>query len=162
MSETLPIDETNKFITPLFIPDNWSEIYEYNDGGRSKSKYKKQERDCVIRAFAIVFNLDYDLVHDAMQEKGRKWGSSTKKTIWKSWIKHRGKKMAFPAIKDQKRLTSLGFCQKYTKGRFVVQVAGHLFAVIDGKIHDRGMPRLNACVYAAWEAYPRCVKKVLN
>ena len=36
------------------------------------------------------------------------------------------------------------------QGRWVVRIAGHVFATLDGTIHDTSMPRKDACIYCAW------------
>lgn len=131
--------------------------FQQNDGGRSKSKRSKQKNDCVIRAFAIAYNQDYDFTYDVMADAGRRCGRGTAKSIWKNWIEDRGTKISFPAVKGQKRMTPVEFCQKFPKGRFVLSMAKHLCAVIDGVVHDDCEPREDACVYNAWEVLKHCM-----
>jgi hypothetical protein len=125
--------------------------FQQNDGGRSNSKRPKQKNDCVVRAFAVAFKQSYDCIYESLAKMGRKCSRGTMKGIWQTWIEERGQKISFPAEKGKKRMTPVEFCQKFPKGRFVVQVAGHLFAVIDGVVHDDGQPRADCCVYVAWQ-----------
>jgi hypothetical protein len=128
--------------------------YIYNDGGRSLSKRPKQKRDCVIRAISIVAYESYDKIYDELAFLGRKSGSGTKKEIWKELLNSKSfnfTKISFPAITGQARMNLANFCELYPQGRYVIQMAGHLTAVIDGIIMDDFKPIETKCVYCAWK-----------
>lgn len=126
--------------------------FSIDDAGRSQSLRPKQKRDCVVRAIALASGMPYDSVYDGLAAMGRKCGRSTSKEIWKAyldspaWIKE-----VFPAIPGQARMHLESFRQGHPLGRFVVQMARHLTAVIDGVIRDDFEPRLEGCVYAVWK-----------
>lgn len=122
-----------------------------SDGGRSKSKRPSQKMDCVVRAFAIVFDRDYDDVYDEIASAGRKSHRGTPKDIWKNWLNGKGERISFPAIVGQQRMTTGEFCRRFSKGKFVVQCAKHVFAVVDGVAYDTSKPRIDSCVYAVWK-----------
>lgn len=124
-----------------------------HDGGRSMSRRPRQRLDCAVRAIATALVMDYDRVYDALAAGGRKSGRSTPKATWKAFLGGRCERVAFPAAAGAARVNVVGFCAGAgAKGRWVVQCAKHLFAVIDGTVFDDGQPRWNACVYAAWRA----------
>lgn len=124
--------------------------WKQHDGGRSRSNRPGQRRDCVVRAVAIAACLPYDLVYDQFADAGRKSGRSTPKPIWKGYLAQ-ARKLSFPAVKGQRRTSLRDFAAAYSSGRYVVQCAGHLMAVVNGFVYDDQCPRANACVYAAFQ-----------
>lgn len=52
--------------------------------------------------------------------------------------------------KGEKRLTVKAFAEKFDKGRYVVQVAGHAAAIVDGVLYDT-WDCGKKCVYKAWK-----------
>lgn len=122
-----------------------------NDAGRSASRRSKQRNDCVIRAIAIVFEQDYDEVYDLFAKLGRKSGRGVAKRVWQKRLNAIADRTPYPAVAGQPRMSLADFAATDGReGRWVVQCAGHLVAVIDGVVHDDGRPRSTACVYAVW------------
>ena len=126
--------------------------YSYNDAGRLTSFRPKQKQDCVVRAFALVSNCTYDHAYETFAMLGRKCGRSTPKKVWQSYLNGhlRFTRIAFPAVAGCPRMSLEVFCATFNTGRYFVQLAGHLTAVIDGTVYDEFEPRKAACVYAAW------------
>ena len=58
--------------------------------------------------------------------------------------------LSFPAQRGMPRVKLTDFQKRYPIGRYIVQVAGHATAVIDGVCLDTWYPR-RKCVYGAWE-----------
>lgn len=137
----------------LFTPKKFyaSMNYVTDDGGRSHSNRPKQRNDCVVRAIAIASARPYDEVYDEMASAGRKSGRGTSKDVWQVWLSERADRVSFPAVAGQERMKPGTFCQLYPVGRWVIQMAGHVAAVVDGVVHDAEKPRETACVYAAWQ-----------
>lgn len=125
-----------------------------DDGGRSASKRPKQRNDCVVRAIAIASERPYDEVYDELAAAGRQCGRGTAKNVWQVLLSDRGERIAFPAVAGQARMKPAEFCRRFPSGRWVIQMAGHVAAVVDGVVHDDFQPRETACVYAAWCVAP--------
>jgi hypothetical protein len=57
-------------------------------------------------------------------------------------------------VKGQPRVNPVVFANQHPSGRHVLKTAGHVFACIDGVIHDTVKPLPTRCVYGFWEAVP--------
>lgn len=124
--------------------------FQTHDAGRSQSKRPKQRQDCVIRAIAIAEERPYDQIFDTFSDGGRKNNTGTPKKLWKLYL-HAFQRIAFPARAGLARVNLARFTEENPKGRYVLQMAGHLTACIDGVIHDTEPPRESGCVYACWK-----------
>ena len=130
---------------------SWSLSYpvEITDGGRSKSKRPRQSNDCTVRAIAIAMGLDYDDAYDWLAAEGRE---SWSRFNIDEFLKDRGaRKISFPAVKGKPRMNPATFCKEFPKGRYICNVAKHVFAVVDGVVHDAFENRPNRCIYTAYE-----------
>jgi hypothetical protein len=137
-----------------------------DDGGRRKSGIaraagrKDEVGDCVTRAIAIATERPYREVHDALIVAAVQHVAAGKsQSDWAKWARRRGGFRAFHADHgvhtdvSSPYLEALGW--KYTstkelprgkgvhlradelpRGRLIVQLPGHLVAVINGVIHD--------------------------
>lgn len=123
--------------------------YFHDDGGRSQSKRKRQTNDCTVRAIAIAMGRDYDEVYDALAARGRRSGRKFKVDVYLEEIGL--KKTTFPAQAGQRRYHVDDFIRDHQNGTYIVKVAKHVFAVIDGVMHDTSMARSSKTVYAAWQ-----------
>lgn len=121
-----------------------------SDAGRSASKRPKQKNDCTVRALATVMGLPYDEAYDILAEAGRK---CSRGFAFPKWINAQpwAKKHSFPAVKGQRRMNPATFAQQFPRGRFICQVAKHVFAVVDGVLIDLHENAPDRCIYAAWE-----------
>lgn len=124
--------------------------FQQHDGGRSTSKRPKQKRDCIIRAIVLTTGRPYDEVYDEIAALGRKCGRGTAKELWKPYMDGIGTKTSFPPTAGMERMHLDTFIESHPEGRWIVQLAGHLTAVIGGRVYDTFMSRGSACVYAAW------------
>ena len=126
--------------------------FERNDGGRSTSARPKQRNDCAVRACAILTGIDYDIIYDEFALMGRRCSKGTSRGIWVDFIEgdHGAVRHAFPAVKGERRMNPETFVTTYRTGRWLVQEAGHVYAVIDGVVHDMYEPRHGRCIYSAW------------
>lgn len=128
--------------------------FEKTDGGKAGSRRPKQTNDCTVRALALATELGYDAAYDLMAEAGRKCSrrfhfkklANTGKANGYQFRWH-----SFPAIKGQSRMNLATFCESHPQGRWVVRVAKHVAAVIDGVYYDSFAERPDRCVYGAWE-----------
>ncbi len=128
----------------------WKYPFLYSDGGRSESRRPKQKNDCTVRAVAVALNEPYDTVYEWFKGEGRK---CSKGFHIKDWLAKDGRfeKIPFPAIKGQKRMNPSKFCGEFKRGKYICRTAKHVFAVIDGVVHDTWEQRPDRCIYTAWE-----------
>ncbi len=130
---------------------NKTTIYPFktNDAGRSSSKRPNQKNDCTVRAVALARALPYDTAYELMAGDGRKCSAGFDVVKWldnQTWAK----KIAFPAVKGQKRMNPVSFTDAYPKGIYICRVAKHVFTVIDGVVQDTFVSRPDRCIYTAW------------
>lgn len=110
-------------------------------------------RDCVKRAFALASGKPYKEVSAELNRLKKKTGAKyfNYKSNWKVYVKLQGwQKMSFPAVKGVPRMNGERFCERYPKGTYVLSMACHLTAVVDGVIYDTWNCS-KKCVYNAWK-----------
>jgi hypothetical protein len=133
--------------------------FQFDDGGRSKSKRPKQKNDCTVRALALATKTPYDEVYEMLAKHGRK--CSTGIFFW-DWLKsignvaldHKFERISFPAVKGLRRMNPVDFCDEHPRGTYICKSAGHAFAVIDGVVHDDHQTYDERCIYSAWWVLP--------
>jgi hypothetical protein len=137
--------------------------FVYADGGRADTGRRGSGGDCVTRAIAIASGQDYQQVFDGLRlaverERPRRGG---KRSTVSNGVKG-------PTLR--RYMASLGWewtptmqigsgCKVHLRadelpsGRLVVQVSGHVCAVIDGVVHDTHDPSRGGtrCVYGYWQ-----------
>lgn len=124
----------------------------YTDGGRASSSRPKQKNDCTVLALAIARNLPYDEAYDALKDAGRKCSRGFDFVKWiqtQPWAT----RIAFPAVKGQRRMTPAQFCRDFPKGTFILRLTNHLFVVKEGVVYDAFENRPDRCVYACWSVF---------
>lgn len=134
---------------------NWVE----SDGGRTQSRRPKQTNDCTVRAMAHVLDLPYDTAYDMLAKAGRKCNQGFHITKFLEQFLYNPKgfrgyaieKLSFPAVKGQKRMNPVSFCEQYPKGRYICRTAKHVFAVIDGIVYDTWEQRDDRCIYLVYQ-----------
>lgn len=62
---------------------------------------------------------------------------------------HAREYMPFKAVRGQNRMTGQEFCKRYPKGRYLLRLAHHVVAVVDGRLYDTWDSSAK-CVYGAW------------
>lgn len=125
--------------------------FERTDSGRSSSRRQREQNDCTVRAVATAFGLDYDDAYDALAEGGRKCSRGFNLS---KWLAVQGiasvQRLSFPAVKGRRRMNPATFCSQYPVGNYICRVAKHVFAVVDGVVHDDQEQRPDRCIYLAW------------
>tara|TARA_Y100000310_G_scaffold324033_1_gene385363 strand:- start:1094 stop:1501 length:408 start_codon:yes stop_codon:yes gene_type:complete len=127
--------------------------FVHTDAGRITSRRPRQDRDCTVRALAVVCNLGYDAAYDLLKNRGRKSHNGAffpNRAADDEAAGHIFKWRAFPAVKGQRRMSPPQFCSEYPTGRFIIKTAKHVTAVIDGTVYDIQRIRDNRCVYGCW------------
>ena len=114
----------------------------------------KRVGDCVKRAISLVAQMDY---HQVQLELNRyKKVTGTKKfndrkncTAYCEKVLYMSK-LSFPAIAGEERMNGDRFTRAYPKGRYILNMAGHWTACVDGVIYDTWDCR-EKCVYTAYK-----------
>ena len=116
----------------------WLEMYE--------AAYEHNDRNCCsVVALAISAGWSYENAWSSMRTAGRKKGrGATVRTsieaLENSKIKHEILDMNdmhdIRREMDGKRLTTNQFAKMFNKGTYQVMIRGHIFAMIDGVVHD--------------------------
>lgn len=118
---------------------------------RPKGSFEK--RDCTVRAISIAASLPYDTAHNLMVAAGRQF----QKPSFADLGLDMGKKLGlldFEQVYDftlsGKKLTLGKILKMFPSGRYVLHIANHAFAVIDGVVHDRFRVGLRTKVEGVW------------
>lgn len=109
---------------------------EYNPNPNNNTK----ANDCTIRAYCAAENLEWDAAYDIACRYGKELAfmpndSSAVKHIVEEefgYVRHKLSK----EDRGEKGMTVNDFAIKYNKGTYLVEVARHLVAVIDGEYYD--------------------------
>lgn len=99
---------------------------------------RTKKGDCVIRAFSIVTGRTWLETFDMLAEHARNSYNSINDPLNYNEVcrNHGWKEYTEKAVKGSKRLTVEQFAQQHPTGRYLVRVAHHLTAVVDGVIKD--------------------------
>lgn len=113
----------------------------------------KRVGDCVKRAFTKALDKEYlevkKILNDIKNEIGAKVFNEN--VVWRELVKRYNlTKLSFPAVKGQERMNGHKFCEQYKKGTYVLRLAGHMVACVDGVIYDTWDCR-DKCVYNAFK-----------
>lgn len=107
-----------------------SMVGNVTDGGRY-SAAPGESRDCSVRATAVALDIPYHIAHAMFEREGREPQRRTKlgvsDRVLKGYRSHRY---------TRKRPTLARFIREHPEGRYIVRIRGHMFAVIDGGVHD--------------------------
>jgi hypothetical protein len=114
------------------------------DGGRSISNHPDERLDCTVRALAIATNRSYNDAHGILSQLGRKP---------KHKFYNTGEKITRIIGRSCKRSGSVGkFARLHPVGRFLIQVRGHCFALVNGEAYDMSPMSEKTHVVKAWSA----------
>ena len=113
----------------------------------------KRVGDCVKRAITLVAEMDY---HQVQLELNRFKKVTGARSYNSGHNPHKYceqvlkmEKMSFPAEAGVARMNGDRFTRAYPKGRYILNMAGHWTACVDGKIYDTWDCR-DKCVYTAY------------
>jgi hypothetical protein len=106
---------------------------EYNPNPAHNSK----ANDCTIRAYCAAENLSWDAAYDIACQHGKNIAympndNTTVTNIAEEEFGYTKQKLT----KEERGMTVNEFAIKYNKGTYLVLVASHLVAVIDGEYYD--------------------------
>lgn len=138
-------------------------------------------KDCVKRAITTAANMDYHQVALELN-RFRKITGACKFNSGDNPVRYvqevlGAKRLSFPATKGSPRMTGIMFSCSHPTGSYILRMAGHWSACVNGKIIDT-WDCSEKCVYLAWEipipnpthkgkttpipTAPRTVKQLLN
>lgn len=125
---------------------------QYNNNPTYIEGKRCKKPDCVIRAFAMAADIEWLTAFDLLVENARKiYSTPNSPDNYEEVFKANGfERKSVKVEKGKKRMTLEGFCKTHKKGRYVVSVANHLTAVVDGVCYDQWNPA-NKCVYVYYE-----------
>lgn len=113
----------------------------------------KRVRDCVKRAICLAEGRDYRDVKNELNRLKREIGAEkfNSNNNWKTYIDRKGyNKISFPAVAGESRMNGHKFAETYPTGSYILRMAGHLSACVDGVILDTWDCR-SKCVYNAYK-----------
>jgi hypothetical protein len=107
--------------------------------------------DCVVRAIATATNTDYLECRRELNRKKRELGySSYKDTKFLYDYFKDYPRLLFKAMKGEPRIKGSDFAELHSKGTYILKMAGHIVACVDGVILDTWDCTYRS-VYIAWE-----------
>lgn len=113
----------------------------------------KDVSDCVKRSICLATDRDYMEIQRELNAIKREIGAkkfSNIEVVEAFMDRYLYPRQSFPAVKGKPRMNGKRFCEQYSKGRYVLRMAGHLAACINGKIYDT-FDCTEKCVYSAWK-----------
>jgi hypothetical protein len=119
--------------------------YIYNDGSKVASGYATQARDCSVRAFAIMQDIDYEIAYRIMQAYGRKSNKAFAVSEVYDVLMTRIPRGIITSVD-----TLENFAKQNPTGRFLITTFGHATIVIDGEVHDVVMTAPTERVTGVW------------
>lgn len=125
---------------------NYFEYYNANPKGLNVG-------DCVKRAISKASNISYRDVSLALNRYKKVTGASkfNSNENYKNYLTEvlHAKKETYQAIKGEDRMSGYTFAKTHPTGRYVLRMARHLTACVDGVIYDT-WNCLGKCVYMSW------------
>jgi len=132
--------------------------YQYTDGGRTADGFTKERKDCTVRAIAVACEVPYSEAHDELARRGRKdsKGCQFVKMVDSDPV-FCGKRLV--PVYDQKNHNGKCIClvtaiKRFPTGRYIIRKAHHVFALIDGVVHDAGCESKWIMVKQMWRVEP--------
>ena len=115
------------------------------------------KQDCQVRALVTALGLDYskawELLYTMQGERRRCSFGLVDDLILNDARLDVVRSLAFPAARGKPRMDGVKFCELHPKGHFILRMAHHVAAVVDGKLYD-SWDSSGKCVYSAWEVRP--------
>jgi hypothetical protein len=113
--------------------------------------------DCTVRALATARAMPYgEAWHQLYTLQGELRTTSFALSEWLRVYPGRFGVLAeetFPAVCGRPRMTGAKFCAASRQGRFVLSMAHHVAAVVEGQLFDTWNSSTR-CVYRAWRLAP--------
>jgi hypothetical protein len=124
-------------------------IFEYSN----PHPKEKLTTDCVVRAIALATESDYLETRRHLNRIKKNFNETSykKRTFIHKYAKYNNwKKISFPAIKGVPRLRGRDFVKQYPTGTYILNLAKHIVAVVDGVYLDT-WDSTDKMIYNAWQ-----------
>jgi len=109
--------------------------------------------DCVVRAITTATNSDYLEVRRELNKKKKELDFSSYKDTQLLYEYLKGyPRLIFKPVKGEPRIKGSDFTKLHPKGTYILKMAGHITACVDGVIFDTWDCSYRS-VYTAWEIY---------
>ena len=106
--------------------------------------------DCVVRTIATAMNKDYNECRRELNRKKRELGySSYKDTKFLYEYFKDYPRLIFKPVKGEPRIKGSGFTVLHPQGTYILKMAGHVVACVNGVIQDTWDSTYRS-VYTAW------------
>lgn len=105
--------------------------------------------NCAVRAIATAENVSYEDAEKELLENLREIGYGYYAYNDSDYLNKKYEKETFKPVKGEKRLTGKTFAESHPKGRYVLHMAHHMTACIDGVIYDT-WDCTNKAITASW------------
>lgn len=105
-----------------------------------------EKNDCTVKALSLMLpDKSYQRAHEILQKAGRKDRKRFNFANWLFWQKEFAVTIYNYDNEKGNRMTPVKFCQQNKTGKYILKTRGHVFAVIDGVIHDTSPIRRPGC-----------------
>lgn len=105
-------------------------VIKPNLRNKDSAGFTHESRDCVVRAIAEAYSIEYKEAHEICKAAGRKDKKGVNTIVVMNHIDN------FDFYNANPKMTLATFLKKNPTGRFVVRLGGHALSVIDGIIYD--------------------------
>lgn len=119
-----------------------------NPEWKNKRGFVWDRDDCAIRALANAISCEWVTAFDFLNRYARRdYNVCNDMGGFRKWVVEAGAKwVACKAVKGKSRMTVKEFAESHKTGRYVIQIASHLTACVDGVILDAWNPGEKAVV----------------
>lgn len=120
--------------------------YKISDGGAVAAGFDERN-DCVVRGLAIAARVPYARAHRLVAAAtGRRSRGRTHDFMGMMLRERLGQR----GVELTKRYTVAGFVKQFPKGHYLASKSGHVFAVVNGVVHDTWKPGPRCVITHAW------------
>lgn len=129
---------TTERFDKYYMNTEWFRYSNPNPTAAKKKTMVWDKGDCVIRALALSTGISWLEAYDYMSERARRdYSVPNDGKLSRAWIiEGGGAWTACKAEKGKKRMTCLDFAKTHPSGRYILSIANHDCACVDGKILD--------------------------
>jgi hypothetical protein len=120
-----------------------------------------EDNDCTVVALSLVLGIPYDVAHKMLADQGRQYKTGFRLVEWLYednisgwWVTVVSCPRVFHGSLNRHTVTlpTLAKVRRdFPRGRFIVRKRNHVFAMIEGVIHDDAGPRTRITHVAVFE-----------
>ena len=129
---------TNETILKYYASTEHFRLTNPNPRAATKKGWHWDAPDCCIRALANAVGCDWLTAYDFLSANARRDYTIPNDGVrFRDWLKAGGAVWTnCPAVKGKKRLTALQFAEQHPTGRYIITIANHEIACVDGVMLD--------------------------